>query len=392
MSTQSENSTRKRNTAKRGIGYQEIKTISTVTRPDPALYLDPATVSASAKAAWTFWCLVDMLSVLGKKEHSAAAGDTKKYKSAAVREVVALLNTRLLRGGLKKASSVESKIPDVFAIYQDVDYLKSCSGIHYDDIRGCNITTPEEDLVWKTIIANRPGCAPFRNKGWPLYEYVAALCPDKAKGTHAFRPSNGSQGTLVFDHHGPSPPPGSPSPGATVFADIGDTEAIDSVRGDDYFDTLDLSQEIVSRARSPSSGRSASVDVSPVKKLVTLKRAVEESPEKKPRKRGRFTDETMEKLAGGADVLASAIAQSAEKLAGALTAGIEASPVRRAKAADLALERDSAWLSFPDRFRLTAVLEETVKADSYLKYAVQGSPSRRGWVAMTLNLPLPDDI
>ena len=64
----------------------------------------------------------------------------------------------------------------------------------YTQSSGCNITTPEENAIWEVLCLQYPNAAPFRNCGWDIYEDVKKLCPNKAKGTHSFYPSDGTQG------------------------------------------------------------------------------------------------------------------------------------------------------------------------------------------------------
>ena len=54
--------------------------------------------------------------------------------------------------------------------------------------------TPEESATWEVLCLQYPNAAPFRNCGWEIYEDVKKLCPNKAKGTHSFYPSSGTQG------------------------------------------------------------------------------------------------------------------------------------------------------------------------------------------------------
>ena len=68
-------------------------------------------------------------------------------------------------------------------IYAAVEYLKSLtSGFHWDDQLGMNIG-PAEENAWNEIILQRPECKPFRNSGWEIFDDVAELKPEKAKGT-----------------------------------------------------------------------------------------------------------------------------------------------------------------------------------------------------------------
>jgi hypothetical protein len=53
---------------------------------------------------------------------------------------------------------------------------------------------PEENATWEVLCLQYPNAAPFWNCGWEIYKDVKKLCPNKAKGTHSFYPSNGTQG------------------------------------------------------------------------------------------------------------------------------------------------------------------------------------------------------
>jgi hypothetical protein len=64
----------------------------------------------------------------------------------------------------------------------------------YTQTSGCNIVTPEESATWEVLCVQYPNAAPFRNCGWEIYEDIKRLCPNKAKGTHSFYPSTGTQG------------------------------------------------------------------------------------------------------------------------------------------------------------------------------------------------------
>jgi hypothetical protein len=68
------------------------------------------------------------------------------------------------------------------------------SGVTYTQIFGCNVMMPKENTTWEALCLQYPNVAPFRNSGWEIYKEVKKLCPNKAKGTHSFYPSNGTQG------------------------------------------------------------------------------------------------------------------------------------------------------------------------------------------------------
>lgn len=83
----------------------------------------------------------------------------------------------------------------MLTVYQTVHWLKhDGSGLGWTDEGGTTVTTPEDEAVWAGIVASRPNAWPFKGTGWPLYDWVAKLQPDKAKGSHVYRPSQGTVG------------------------------------------------------------------------------------------------------------------------------------------------------------------------------------------------------
>ncbi|KAI9456115.1 hypothetical protein BJY52DRAFT_1224349 [Lactarius psammicola] len=120
------------------------------------------------------------------------ARDGHKLTVANQKIVTKQLNEKIVVGGKKKLSSVQNKLNDVF---QTVNILENRAlGVMYTEMSGCNIMTLEEDATWEVLSLQYPNVAPFQNCGWEIYEDVKKLCPNKAKGTHLFYPSNGTQG------------------------------------------------------------------------------------------------------------------------------------------------------------------------------------------------------
>ena len=62
-------------------------------------------------------------------------------------------------------------------------------------------------------------------KGWPQYDAMFDLMPNKIKGTHVFQPSNGSQGA-AFNNIRPSQP--------TTTANPSDPPALPSTSNDHH--------------------------------------------------------------------------------------------------------------------------------------------------------------
>jgi hypothetical protein len=74
----------------------------------------------------------------------------------------------------------------VLVIYKGVNYLKTRSGSSWNDDFGANVITQTEAEVWQSLVLSMPECAPFRNKGWPLYPFFEQLNPAKLKGNDLY--------------------------------------------------------------------------------------------------------------------------------------------------------------------------------------------------------------
>ncbi|KAH9038055.1 hypothetical protein EDB85DRAFT_1860878 [Lactarius pseudohatsudake] len=174
----------------RGICY---KPFPHVNRSSIHPYIDPSSIHDGTQAVWTIQCVLNLISFT--VPHLASAGDGHKLTVSNQKIVTKQLNEKIIVGGKKKPSSVQNKLNDLLSVFQTVDFLENrASGLTYTQTSGCNIMTPEEDATWEVLFLQYPNAAPFRNCGWDIYEDVKKLCPNKAKGTHSFYPSNGTQG------------------------------------------------------------------------------------------------------------------------------------------------------------------------------------------------------
>ena len=54
--------------------------------------------------------------------------------------------------------------------------------------------TPEEEATFEILCCQYLNATPFRNTGWEVHEDIKKLCLNKAKGTHSFYSSHGTQG------------------------------------------------------------------------------------------------------------------------------------------------------------------------------------------------------
>ncbi|KAL0059952.1 hypothetical protein AAF712_013301 [Marasmius tenuissimus] len=376
--------------------------------------------ACTGNAYWTIQCVLHLCQFLAP--HVASAGDTKKFKAATLNSTADYLNARVITGGLKKVGSIKEKVTDLLAVYQAVKFLKTASGIHYDDERGANITTPAEESVWQTIVTTHPDCTPFKNSGWEIYDDVLnALSPDKPKGSHRYFASQGIQGPSFTVSRASSqpassqiPPAASPSESAADAAapvvDSAEPEvqpvdsAADStsVRGGDALQAAEgepetevpsipdsqLTVDLPSQHKGP-----IATPVTP--KQSSLKKRSSESSDATSAKRGRITPaDGLVQMASALQGFGVTVERSTERLVEAATAGpssgLTASPVRRTTALRLALENET-WLTRRDKIRLGEVLEHSVKADAYITWAASGPADRKMWVAMQLGIDPPTD-
>ncbi|THU85189.1 hypothetical protein K435DRAFT_568171, partial [Dendrothele bispora CBS 962.96] len=57
------------------------------------------------------------------------------------------------------------------------------SGLTYTNDHGCNIQ-PHNNHIWKAYTKTHPAVTPFRNKGWPLYDRMNDIVPQKVTGQY----------------------------------------------------------------------------------------------------------------------------------------------------------------------------------------------------------------
>jgi hypothetical protein len=67
-----------------------------------------------------------------------------------------------------------------------VDTIKGISGWTWSDDKGVNVSEKTKG-TWDDWVAINKEAKRFRNKGWPFYDLLAPLMPQKAKGGNVFR-------------------------------------------------------------------------------------------------------------------------------------------------------------------------------------------------------------
>ncbi|THU87690.1 hypothetical protein K435DRAFT_624793, partial [Dendrothele bispora CBS 962.96] len=167
----------KRKSPGRGKGYQAVLGMQITCNMVPTYV--PA--KEGANCIWTLLDIIELCNFL--VPHLPAWGDRRKFKAGVYGDAADYLNARIIAGREKKKEGVRSKISDLLAIFDAVEHLKNhVSGIHWDDERGANITTPDEERMWETIVLSKPDCSPFKNSGWEVYDDVLKLHPEKSRG------------------------------------------------------------------------------------------------------------------------------------------------------------------------------------------------------------------
>ncbi|KAF8235265.1 hypothetical protein L208DRAFT_1257999 [Tricholoma matsutake] len=119
--------------------------------------------------------------------------DGANFKLAVWNVLVAEMALHHGMGAPKTAKACKPKYSQLQTAYNTVTTLKGLSSFNWDDEKGMNIGIGEAD-AWKAYITKHDGAKMYTNKGFPLYHIMSALMPGLGKGTHAFRPSDQTQG------------------------------------------------------------------------------------------------------------------------------------------------------------------------------------------------------
>jgi hypothetical protein len=109
--------------AKKSDKAREIcyKPFPHINRSSLHSYIDPSTINDSTQAVWTIQCVLYLISFA--VPHLASAGDGHKLTLANQRIVAKQLNQKIIVGGKKKPSSVQTKLNDVCGRYPSFSYV-----------------------------------------------------------------------------------------------------------------------------------------------------------------------------------------------------------------------------------------------------------------------------
>ncbi|KAF8585421.1 hypothetical protein K439DRAFT_1231579, partial [Ramaria rubella] len=116
-------------------------------------------------------------------EHKAEAGDGGNLPETVFNQAAQMLVPFYVRGAVKTAKACKQKWVRVKQ-YTMVTLIKGVSGLPWDDELGVDL--PHNDGMWTTFIAmsHHTYSKGFSNKGFPLYDTMSLLMPNKAAGKH----------------------------------------------------------------------------------------------------------------------------------------------------------------------------------------------------------------
>ncbi|KAJ7917928.1 hypothetical protein B0H13DRAFT_2439608 [Mycena leptocephala] len=134
----------------------------------PSATSDAPTLPTTGDAVWLHPDEKSLIEYL--LDNQAAAGD----------------NGNLRQGGPKTSKSCEQKYRVLRKFWGFVDVIKGVSGWTWSDKEGVSVT-PATQGTWDAWVAKNKQAARFENKGWPFYDLMAPLMPQKAKGSNVFR-------------------------------------------------------------------------------------------------------------------------------------------------------------------------------------------------------------
>ncbi|KAJ7171315.1 hypothetical protein C8R46DRAFT_993490 [Mycena filopes] len=149
----------------------------------------PAPDSDLPESGASSWTLSDEKALIEYFiDHLSEAGEGNSFKQPTLNAAAIAMNLIRTEGGPKTARSCQSKYLLLRKFQGFVDVILGISGWKWDPKKGVDVT-PATKGTWDAWVAKNPAAARFRNKGWPHYDRLALLMPEKAKGGNVFRAS-----------------------------------------------------------------------------------------------------------------------------------------------------------------------------------------------------------
>ncbi|KAJ7811103.1 hypothetical protein B0H13DRAFT_2384147 [Mycena leptocephala] len=144
----------------------------------------PPGLPTSGDAVWLLPDEKELIEYL--VDHISEAGDNKNFKPKTFKGAADHVELIRTRGGPKTYKSCSQKYNTLRKLQALVDVIKGMSGWKWSDKNGADIDSSTAG-TWDAWVANNRAATRFRNKGWPHYDIMLPLMPEKAKGSNAFR-------------------------------------------------------------------------------------------------------------------------------------------------------------------------------------------------------------
>ncbi|KAJ7586030.1 hypothetical protein C8J56DRAFT_749684, partial [Mycena floridula] len=111
-------------------------------------------------------------------DHFSEAGQGGNFKATTYNAASVFMEQRRTTGGPKTADACKNKYTSLRKIYYIVDDIKRQSGWTWSDDHGAGIDANSQGM-WDAYVQKNPDARKFRNKGWPLWEYMNRMMPTK---------------------------------------------------------------------------------------------------------------------------------------------------------------------------------------------------------------------
>ncbi|KAK7034105.1 hypothetical protein R3P38DRAFT_3496352 [Favolaschia claudopus] len=324
------------------------------------------------------WLLQDQENLLSYLvDHVADAGDGGNFRAATFRGAAIYMESSRTKGGPKTAKSCESKYRELRKLWKLVQIIQGISGWTWSDKHGVTVT-PATQGTWDAFAAKNEKAKRFKNKGWPFYDKMIPLMPEKATGSNVFRVG---QTSTDANASGRSSSPdwdmsmfegaGNGEPGG-AGDDDGDSEGDGGDLGAGEDGDSDVNEDVNDRSSSTPAPSSSSLPAP-----TTGKRAPARPTATQPKRVrvGAGTQALMDLNTTATefnDIFRCLLPSANQNAAPASAAippppGPQLSPQRRTAAIELA--KKEVWLDTSQRVALIQIVRDARNADVYLEVA-----------------------
>ncbi|KAF8583015.1 hypothetical protein K439DRAFT_1617820 [Ramaria rubella] len=129
-------------------------------------------------------------------KHKAEASDGVNFTDTVFNKVAVMLVLYYMTGAAKTAKACKGKWVQLKEEYMLVTMIMNSSGFTWDPNLGVNLL--HDNNAWSTFTVHYPKARHLSTRGFPLYNTMSLLLPNKAKGKHTFHWSNQTFGLADF--------------------------------------------------------------------------------------------------------------------------------------------------------------------------------------------------